>query len=194
MPLADSENPNLDLCATVAIRTSRDGQLPRALGTAMTPPRYHSSQRVCVLTCSRQTVLVSSSLFPRHSSFIVSRLVLLATRLLPSSPFLYISHSHHHTGHVSCTLSITSARFLIRHEHGSICIARYRQTLLSRTHQSPAVDCLVFCPSWQRREISHIVTCTTWSYACTLGGLSQYDFYLRICAQHYSIRTPHTTI
>jgi len=79
------------------------------------------------------------------------------------------SHPHR-IGHVSCTLSITSARFPIRHEHGSICIAPYRQTsTLSRTHPSPAVDYLVFCPSWQQREISHIVTCNTRAYACTLG-------------------------
>lgn len=146
--------------------------------------------------CSCLFVCLSLDIHHHHHHYSSSR----------GSSFLRLDSCHPHRG-LACTsltlihcprlmhLSITSARFLICHEHGSICIAHYRQTSTpSRTHQSPAVDRLVFCSSRQRREISHIVTCTTWSYACTLGGLSQYDFYLRICAQHYSIRTPHTTI
>lgn len=157
----------------MTIKISWDGQLPPSIVNCLhdtaSPSFEPENVYAHVFATDYSCLFVFHS---RHSSssFIVSRLVLPATRPLLFSPFLYISQSHHHTGHVSCTLPITSARTVIRHEHSSICIACCRRpSTLSRMHQSPAVDCLIFCPSWQRREIPYIVTCTTRSYACIPG-------------------------
>jgi len=151
-----------------------------------------SPSRTCVCVPQLFPTECSSGLLVSldiNHPFIVSRLVLFATRLLPNSTFcLYISHSHHlATSHAPCPLHLPDSLFVTSMDRFAL---HYRQThfSLSLAHtrtKVPAVDRLVICSSWQQREyhtlsFGPIYSSHTHRHAPS-GVCHSTNFYLRSC-------------